>query len=54
MENPKIIMVLTKKEEKVRPGCYICILHVLNSLFPDLFAKRIIEILKSLYIKNQF
>ena len=42
-----------KKEEKVRPGCSICILHVLNSLFPDLFAKQIVEIKFFLY-KNQF
>ena len=33
-----------KKVEKVRQECSISILHVLNSLFPDLFAKRIVEI----------
>ena len=33
-----------KKEEKVRPECSICILYVLNSLFPDLLATRIVEI----------
>ena len=52
LKNPKNIMVLTKKEYKVRPECSICILHVLNFLFPDLFAKRIVEILK-VYIKKK-
>ena len=50
-----------QKEEKVRPECSICTLHVLNSLFPDLFVldslfpdlfvKRIVEIKKK-YIKK--
>ena len=42
-ENSKIIMVFTKKGEKVGQECSICILHVLNSLSPDLFAKPIVE-----------
>ena len=33
-----------KKEEKARPECSICILHVLNILFPNLLAMRIVEI----------
>ena len=33
-----------KKEDTVRPECSICILYVLNSLFPDLLATRIVEI----------
>ena len=40
-----------KKEEKVGPECSICVLHVLNSLFPDLLATRIVEMLK-VYITN--
>ena len=32
-----------QKDEKIRPEYSICILHV-NFLFPDLFAKRIVEI----------
>ena len=40
-----------KKEEKVRPECSICILYVLNSLFPNLLATRIVEIEK-VYIKK--
>ena len=43
-ENPKYIMVHTKKEEKVRPECSIWIFHVLNSMFPDLLATQIVEI----------
>ena len=33
-----------KNEEKVRPECSICILYVLNSLFPNVLATRIVEI----------
>ena len=33
-----------KTREKVRPESSISILHVLTFLFPELFAKRIVEI----------
>ena len=42
-----------KKEEKVRPECSICILYVLNSLFPDVLARNLKSLYKKSHVKNR-